>query len=108
MKWLPHQGRRVARDEMRVGQKNKLTHRRARKGTRPRATHDQRTQFDLTARGGLPRAGAGAAVVLPVCNTDAMQFHLDEIPPRSSPVGVLPAARRRRISSTGTVGLRVL
>ena len=29
---------------MRVGQKNKLTYRWARKGSRPRATHDQRTQ----------------------------------------------------------------
>jgi hypothetical protein len=31
-------------DEMRVGQKNKLTYRWARKGSRPRAAHDQRTQ----------------------------------------------------------------
>src|SRR6202162_6132667 len=31
-------------DEMRVGQKNKLTYRWARKGSRPRATHDQRTE----------------------------------------------------------------
>src|SRR5215471_15465930 len=29
---------------MRVGQKNKLTYRWARKGSRPRAAHDQRTQ----------------------------------------------------------------
>ena len=31
-------------DEIRVGQKNKLTYRWARKGSRPRAIHDQRTQ----------------------------------------------------------------
>jgi DDE superfamily endonuclease len=31
-------------DEMRVGQKNKLIYRWARKGSRPRAAHDQRTQ----------------------------------------------------------------
>jgi transposase len=31
-------------DEMRVGQKNKLTYRWARRGSRPRAAHDQRTQ----------------------------------------------------------------
>jgi hypothetical protein len=31
-------------DEMRVGQKDKLTYRWARKGSRPRASHDQRTQ----------------------------------------------------------------
>src|SRR5215469_10117380 len=33
------------KDEMRVGQKNKLTYRWARKGSRPRAAHDQRTQI---------------------------------------------------------------
>src|SRR5262249_8089504 len=32
------------KDEMRVGQKNKLTYRWARKGSRPRAAHDQRPQ----------------------------------------------------------------
>jgi transposase len=42
-------------DEMRVGQKNKLTYRWARKGSRPRAAHDQRTQIDLPVRCGLPR-----------------------------------------------------
>ena len=31
-------------DEMRVGKKNKLTYRWARKGSRPQAAHDQRTQ----------------------------------------------------------------
>jgi hypothetical protein len=31
-------------DEMRIGQKNKLTYRWARIGSRPRAAHDQRTQ----------------------------------------------------------------
>src|SRR5215470_5958713 len=33
-----------SQDEMRVGQKNKLTYYWARKGSRPRAAHDQRTQ----------------------------------------------------------------
>src|SRR5262245_46625683 len=44
-------------DEMRVGQKNKLTYRWARKGSRPRATHDQRTSCRLWARlwGQFPR-----------------------------------------------------
>jgi hypothetical protein len=31
-------------DEARVGQKNKITRRWARRGTRPRAPHDQRTK----------------------------------------------------------------
>ena len=56
-------------DEMRVGQKNKLTYRWARKGSRPRA----------------PERAAGAALVLPACNTEAMQLHLDEIATKITP-----------------------
>jgi putative transposase len=58
---------------MRACQKNKRTYRWARKGSRPRAAHDQRTQSTC------PERGAGAALVLPACNTEAMQLHLDEI-----------------------------
>jgi len=32
-------------DECRIGQKNKITRRWAKRGTRPRAPHDQRTQW---------------------------------------------------------------
>ena len=32
-----------------------------------------------------PSAGAGAALVLPACNTEAMQLHLDEIATKVSP-----------------------
>jgi hypothetical protein len=66
-------------DEMRVGQKNKLTYRWARKGSRPRATHDQRTQSTYLFGAVCPERGAGAALVLPTCNGEAMQLHLDEI-----------------------------
>ena len=66
-------------DEMRVGQKNKLTYRWARKGSRPRATHDQRTQSTYLFGAVCPERGTGAALVLPACNTEAMQLHLDEI-----------------------------
>ena len=38
--------------------------------------------IDLFVRGGLPRTGTGAALVLPFCNTEAMQLHLDEIATR--------------------------
>src|SRR5258708_24657489 len=55
-------------DEMRVGQKNKLTYRWARKGSRPRATHDQRTQSTYLFGAVCPERGAGAALVLPACN----------------------------------------
>jgi putative transposase len=66
-------------DEMRVGQKNKLTYRWARKGSRPRAAHDQRTQSTYLFGAVCPERGAGAALVLPTCNCEAMQLHLDEI-----------------------------
>ena len=69
-------------DEMRVGQKNKLTYRWARKGSRPRAAHDQRTQSTYLFGAVCPEHGTGAALVLPFCNTKAMQLHLDEISAR--------------------------
>ena len=64
---------------MRVGQKNKLTYRWARKGSRPRAIHDQRTQSTYLFGAVCPELGTGAALVLPACNTEAMQLRLDEI-----------------------------
>ena len=72
-------------DEMRVGQKNKLTYRWARKGSRPRAAHDQRTQSTCLFGAVCPERGAGAALVLPACNTEAMQLHLDEIATKITP-----------------------
>jgi hypothetical protein len=68
-------------DEMRVGQKNKLTYRWARKGSRPRAAHDQRTQSTYLFGAVCAERGTGAALVLPACNSEAMQLHLDEIGP---------------------------
>jgi hypothetical protein len=70
---------------MRVGQKNKLTYRWARKGSRPRAIHDQRTQSTYLFGAVCPERGAGAALVLPACNTEAMQLHLDEIATKVTP-----------------------
>ena len=70
---------------MRVGQKNKLTYRWARKGSRPRAAHDQRTQSTYLFGAVCPERGAGAALVLPACNTEAMQLHLDEIATKVTP-----------------------
>jgi DDE superfamily endonuclease len=70
---------------MRVGQKNKLTYRWTRKGSRPRAIHDQRTQSTYLFGAVCPERGAGAALVLPACNTEAMQLHLDEIATKVTP-----------------------
>ena len=54
---------------MRVGQKNKLTYRWAKQGTRPRAAHDQRTKWAYLFGAICPERGTGAAWVLPFCNT---------------------------------------
>ena len=80
-----HTGRGWFQDEMRVGQKNKLTYRWARKGSRPRASHDRRTQSTYLFGAVCPQRGAGAALVLPACNTEAMQLHLDEISTKVAP-----------------------
>src|SRR5260370_20058449 len=70
---------------MRVGQKNKLTYRWATKGSRPRAVHDQRTQSTYVFGAVCPTRGAGAALVLPACNTEAMQLRLNEIATKVTP-----------------------
>ena len=70
---------------MRVGQKNKLTYRWAKQGTRPRAAHDQRTKWAYLFGAICPERGTGAAWVLPFCNTQAMQLHLNEIARRVAP-----------------------
>jgi transposase len=66
-------------DEARVGQKNKITRRWARRGTRPSAPHDQRTASTYIFGAICPKEGKGAALVLPHCNTEAMNLHLAEI-----------------------------
>jgi len=66
-------------DEARIGQKNKITRRWAKRGTRPRAAKDQRTKSAYIFGAICPARGVGAALVLPRCNTQAMQWHLEEI-----------------------------
>ena len=66
-------------DEARIGQKNKITRRWARKGTRPRAAHDQRTKSASIFGAICPERGVGAALVLSRCDTEAMDLHLAEI-----------------------------
>ncbi len=72
-------------DEARVGQKNKITRRWARRGTRPRAALDQRTKSAYIFGAICPARGVGAALVLPRCNTQAMQWHVDEISSQVTP-----------------------
>jgi hypothetical protein len=66
-------------DEARVGQKNKITRRWARRGTRPAAPKDQRTASTYIFGAICPKEGKAAGLVLPYCNTAAMDLHLAEI-----------------------------
>jgi transposase len=66
-------------DEMRVGQKNSLVYQWARKGTRPRQPKDQRYENAYLFGAVCPQRGAGAALIMPRADTEAMQKHLDEI-----------------------------
>jgi transposase len=63
----------------RVGQKNKITRRWARRGTRPSAPKDQRTKSAYIFGAICPKKGKGAGLVMPWCDTAAMNAHLEEI-----------------------------
>ena len=66
-------------DEARIGQKNKITRRWAKRGTRPSAPHDQRTRSAYIFGAICPKQGKAAALVMPWCDTHAMNQHLIEI-----------------------------
>jgi hypothetical protein len=66
-------------DEARIGQKNKITRRWAKRGTRPSAPRDQRTASTYIFGAVCPKEGKGAALILPACNSEAMNLHLAEI-----------------------------
>jgi DDE superfamily endonuclease len=68
-----------AQDEAQVGQKNGITRRWARRGSRPSAPKDQRTASAYLFGATCPAEGKGAALVLPRCDTEAMSLHLAEI-----------------------------
>ena len=66
-------------DECRVGQQNTITRIWAPKGTRPRAIRQR--QFTSTYIFGAvcPSKNKASALILPECNTQTFQLHLDEI-----------------------------
>ena len=66
-------------DEARIGQKNKITRRWAKRGSRPSAPHDQRTRSAYIFGAICPEQGKAAALVMPWCDTYAMNQHLIEI-----------------------------
>ncbi len=57
----------------------KITRRWAKRGTRPSAPSDQRTQSAYIFGAICPAKGKGAGLVLPCCTTEAMTLHLEEI-----------------------------
>lgn len=72
-------------DEARVGQKNKITRRWAKRGIRPVAPRNQRTKSAYIFGAICPARGVGAGLVLPHCDTYAMQSRLDEISSQVTP-----------------------
>src|SRR5262245_25762861 len=55
------------------------------KGSRPGAAHEQSTQSTYLIGAGCPERAGVAALVLPACNTQARQLHLDEIAAKITP-----------------------
>ena len=72
-------------DEARVGQKNKITRRWAKRGTRPSAPKDQRTKWAYIFGAICPAKGKGAGLVMPYADTHAMNEHLIEISTQVDP-----------------------
>jgi len=66
-------------DEARVGQKNPLTRLWARTGSRPTAPKDLRFAAAYIFGAVCPQQRKAAALVMPVCNTAAMNHLLQEI-----------------------------
>jgi putative transposase len=66
-------------DEARIGQKNTLTRVWGQTGSRPVAPKDLRFASAYLFGAVCPAAGKAAAVIMPMCNTIAMNHHLSEI-----------------------------
>jgi Transposase DDE domain group 1 len=75
-------GRRVElwfQDEARVGQKNTLTRVWGQPGSRPAAPKDLGFASAYLFGAVCPSEGKAAALIMPICNTAAMNHHLSEI-----------------------------
>ena len=72
-------------DEARLGQKNKITRRWARRGTRPSAPRDLRTASAYIFGAICPAQGKAVGLILPWCNTEAMNLQLAAISAKVAP-----------------------
>src|SRR5215813_13437303 len=86
-------------DEARIGQKNKITRRWAKRGTRPSAPRDQRTASTYIFGAVCPKEGKGAALIMPACNTEAITCTSPRSPQPSRP---LPTPSSWSIKPAGT------
>src|SRR5262249_51168324 len=59
--------------EARIGQKNKITRRWAKRGTRPSAPRDQRTASTYIFGAVCPKEGKGAALIMPACASRSLR-----------------------------------
>ena len=66
-------------DEARIGQKNSLTRVWGQTGSRPTAPKDLGFASAYLFGAVCPSAGTAAALIMPICNTAAMNHHLSEI-----------------------------
>ena len=66
-------------DEARIGQKNSLTRVWGQTGSRPVAPKDLGFASAYVFGAVCPSAGKAAALIMPICNTFAMNHHLSEI-----------------------------
>src|SRR5207302_5579325 len=66
-------------DEARIGQQGTLTRVWAKRGTRPRAPHDQRYDWAYLFGAACPQRRVAAGLVMPAANAEAMSLHLNAI-----------------------------
>lgn len=66
-------------DEARVGQQGTVTRVWAKRGSRPRAVRDRRYEWAYLFGAICPERSAGAAIIMPEVNIEAMNEHLKEI-----------------------------
>jgi hypothetical protein len=66
-------------DEARIGQKNSLTRVWGQTGSRPAAPRDLGFSSAYVFGAVCPSEGKAAALIMPICNTAAMNHHLSEI-----------------------------
>ena len=79
---MPAPGARVEvwfQDEARIGQKNSLTRVWGQTGSRPAAPKDLGFASAYVFGAVCPSQGKAAALIMPICNTAAMNHHLCEI-----------------------------